>query len=54
MNNYKIGDAPELKSNNIKIELINNRALKHGKILELTAAEYKLLCLFMKNSCIVL
>lgn len=47
-------DTPELNSNNIRIELLNNRVLKDGKILELTAAEYKLLCLFIKNPDIVL
>lgn len=36
------------------IEILNNRALKNGQILELTAAEYKLLCFLMKNPNIVL
>jgi len=44
----------ELSSNGIKIELLNNRAFKNGKALELTAAEYKLLCLLMRNPNIVL
>lgn len=47
-------EAPELTSNGIIIELLNNRALKNGQVLELTAAEYKLLCLLMKNPNIVL
>lgn len=47
-------EAPELTSNGITIELLNNRALKNGQVLELTAAEYKLLCLLMKNPNIVL
>lgn len=40
----------ELNSNGIVIELLNNRALKNGQVLELTAAEYKLLSLLMENS----
>lgn len=47
-------ETPELTSNGITIELLNNRALKNGQVLELTAAEYKLLCLLMKNPNIVL
>lgn len=34
----------------IKIDLIGNRAYRDGKLLELTAAEYRLLCLFLKNA----
>lgn len=41
-------------TNSITVELLNNRALKNGRILELTAAEYKLLCLLMKNPNMVL
>ncbi len=44
----------ELNSNGIKAELLNSRAIKNGKILELTAAEYRLLCLLMKNTNIIL
>lgn len=44
----------ELSSNGIKIELLNNRVLKNGRVLELTAAEFRLLCLMMKNPNIVL
>ncbi|HBQ86073.1 MAG TPA: DNA-binding response regulator [Syntrophomonas sp.] len=47
-------EANELTSNGITIELINNRALNNGQILELTAVEYKLLALFMNNSNITL
>lgn len=47
-------DPPELASNGITVELLNNRVLKNGQALELTAAEYKLLCLLMKNADIVL
>ncbi len=48
------GEALEVASNGITLELLNNRALKNGQILELTGAEYKLLCLLMKNSNIIL
>lgn len=44
----------KLNSNGIRIELLNNRVIKNGRILELTAVEYKLLCLLMKNPNIVL
>lgn len=44
----------ELQSNGIKILLLQGQAFKHGELLDLTAAEYKLLCLFMKNPNIVL
>lgn len=47
-------EEAEIKSNGVTIEILNNRALKNGRILELTAAEYKLLCFFMKNPNIVL
>jgi len=39
----------ELSSNGIVVKLLEGRALKNGKDMELTSAEYKLLCLFMKN-----
>lgn len=42
-------EVQELSSNGIKIELLKNRVLKNGRVLELTAAEYRLLCLMMKN-----
>ncbi|MDD3889784.1 MAG: response regulator transcription factor [Syntrophomonadaceae bacterium] len=48
------GEAHELNSNGITIELLNSRVLKNGQLLELTAAEYKLLCLLMENLNIVL
>ena len=40
----------ELQSNGIAVHLLEGQAYKNGKPLELTVAEYKLLCLFMKNS----
>lgn len=39
----------ELESNGIKALLLQGQAYKNGELLELTAAEYKLLCLFMRN-----
>ncbi len=39
----------ELSSNGITISLLRGQALKGGSALELTAAEYKLLCLFMRS-----
>lgn len=39
----------ELNSNGIKVLLLQGQAFKNGEPLDLTAAEYKLLCLFMQN-----
>lgn len=39
----------ELQSNGIKVLLLQGQAYKNGELLDLTAAEYKLLCLFMRN-----
>lgn len=39
----------ELSSNGIRMLLTQGQAFKNGEPLELTAAEYKLLCLFMRN-----
>lgn len=44
----------ELQSNGIKVLLLQGQAFKNGEMLDLTAAEYKLLCLFMKNPNVVL
>lgn len=44
----------ELKSNGIKVLLLQGQAYKNGELLELTAAEYKLLCLFMQNPSVIL
>lgn len=44
----------ELKSNGITIQLLQHEAYKNGLLIDLTASEYKLLCLFMKNPNIVL
>jgi len=39
----------ELQSNGIRIQLIQGQAYKNNELLDLTAAEYKLLCYFMQN-----
>ena len=44
----------QLESNGIKVLLLQGQAFKNGKLLELTAAEYKLLCLFMRNPNMIL
>ncbi|SFR71985.1 response regulator transcription factor [Anaeromicropila populeti] len=44
----------ELNSNNIKVQLLKGKVNKNGEQLDLTASEYKLLCLFMENPDIVL
>lgn len=46
--NFATADT-ELQSNGIKVMLLQGQAYKNGELLDLTAAEYKLLCLFMKN-----
>lgn len=46
--------STELASNGIKVLLLQGQAFKNGALLDLTAAEYKLLCLFMKNPNVVL
>ena len=44
----------ELQSNGIKVLMLQGKVLKIEKLIDLTAAEYKLLCLFMKNPNVVL
>lgn len=39
----------ELQSNGITVKLLESRVLKHNREIELTTAEYRLLCLFMQN-----
>lgn len=51
--NFNQADT-ELKSNGIKVKLLKGEVYKNKELLELTASEYKLLCLFMKNPGIVL
>mgnify|MGYP000984062388 CR=1 FL=1 len=44
----------ELSSNGITIKLTEGRVTKGGKDIELTSAEYRLLCLFMQNPKVLL
>ncbi|MDO4333012.1 MAG: response regulator transcription factor [Eubacteriales bacterium] len=39
----------ELSSNGIRVCLLQGQVYKNGELVELTAVEYKLLCLFMQN-----
>ena len=51
--NFNQADT-ELNSNGIKVELLKREVYKNEEQLDLTASEYKLLCLFMENPDIVL
>lgn len=42
-------EVTQLYSNDIKVELLKGEVCKAGELLDLTASEYKLLCLFMQN-----
>lgn len=44
----------QICSNGIVIDLLQSQVLKGNEVLDLTAGEYKLLCLFMQNPNIVL
>ena len=44
----------ELQSNGIKVLMQQGQVFKNEKLIDLTAAEYKQLCLFMKNPNVVL
>jgi len=46
--------AAELNSNGITVKLLEGRVIKGGTDLELTSAEYRLLCLFMQNPKVIL
>lgn len=46
--------ASELRSNGITVKLLEGRVIKDGRDLELTSAEYRLLCLFMQNPKVLL
>jgi len=39
----------ELNSNGVNIQLLKGEVCKNGKLIDLTASEYKLLCFFMEN-----
>lgn len=47
-------DDTELVSNGIRVQLLKREVYKNGTLLDLTASEYKLLCLFMENPNLVL
>ena len=51
--NFNQADT-ELSSNGIRLQLLRHEAYKDGALIDLTASEYKLLCLFMSNPNIVL
>ncbi|MBS6397334.1 MAG: response regulator transcription factor [Clostridiales bacterium] len=42
-------DDRELNANGIRVQLLKGRVYKHNTPLELTAGEYRLLCMFMEN-----
>ncbi len=44
----------QLQSNGIQLFLLQGQAYKNGELLDLTAGEYKLLCLFMRSPNMVL
>lgn len=44
----------ELTVSDLKVKLLRGEVYKDGKLLDLTAGEYKLLCLFMENPNVVL
>lgn len=50
---FNVADT-ELQANGIRVLLLQGQVFKNGQLLDLTAAEYKLLCLFMRNPNIVL
>lgn len=49
-----VKEKTELNSNGIVVRLLEGRAMKNGNDIELTSAEYRLLCLFMNNPRLVL
>ncbi|MDO5350239.1 MAG: response regulator transcription factor [Lachnospiraceae bacterium] len=51
--NFSQADT-ELASNGIRVQLLKREVYKSGTLLDLTASEYKLLCLFMENPNMVL
>lgn len=52
-NNFNQSDT-ELNSNGITVQLLKGKVYKNGEQIDLTASEYKLLCMFMENKDIVL
>lgn len=52
-NNFNQADT-ELNSNGITVKLLKSEVYKNSEKIDLTTGEYKLLCMFMENSDIVL
>lgn len=52
-NNFDKSDT-ELSSNGITVQLLKGKVYKNGEQIDLTANEYKLLCMLMENKDIVL
>ena len=44
----------ELNSNDVNIQLLKGEVYKKGKLIDVTASEYKLLCLLMENPDLIL
>ncbi|MDO4275679.1 MAG: response regulator transcription factor [Eubacteriales bacterium] len=51
--NFNQADT-ELNSNGIQVQLLKREVYKNGRQIDVTAGEYKLLCLFMENADMVL
>lgn len=51
--NFSMADT-EISSNGITLSLLRGQAQKENAVLDLTAAEYRLLCLFMQNPGMIL
>lgn len=51
--NFSAADT-EISSNGITLSLLRGQAQKENAVLDLTAAEYRLLCLFMQNPGMIL
>ena len=51
--NFSQSEA-ELYSNEIRVQRLKGEVYKNGELLDLTANEYKLLCLFMENPNVIL
>lgn len=51
--NFNMADT-ELNCKDIKVQLLKGEVYKNGKLLDITASEYKLLCLFMQNPDMIL
>ncbi|RKJ71662.1 DNA-binding response regulator [Butyricicoccus sp. 1XD8-22] len=47
--NFNTTAVTELNSGGVNIQLLKGEVYKRGELVELTASEYKLLCLFMEN-----